>query len=430
MSSSRHLFIAMLIQYFATFALYGKHNPNSMNKNFIQEIAKGTKNALIKKKIINYYINNGNSTIPDLSKELNLSIPTITKLITEMCGEEFLTDYGKLETSGGRYPNLYGLNPDSGYFIGVDIKKFTIDLALMNFKGEMLDLQKNVPFSSENTTESFENLIVIIQSFINSLTINLEKILNINISISGRVNTDSGYSYSLFYLEERSLTDILAERLGYSVSIDNDTRAMTYGEYMVGNVKNESNIIFINISWGLAVGIIIDGKLYQGKSGFAGEFGHINVFDNEILCHCGKKGCLETEASGLAIHRTLLERISTGANSILLKKEKSHAPIFLEDIIDAVNKEDVLCIDIFEEVGQKLGRQIAGLINIFNPELVIIGGTVSLSGDYILQPIKSAVRKYSLNLVNKDSNIIISKLKDKAGIVGSCLLARRRIFEE
>lgn len=430
MSSSSHLFIAMLIQYFATFALYGKHNPNSMNKNFIQEIAKGTKNALIKKKIINYYINNGNSTIPDLSKELNLSIPTITKLITEMCGEEFLTDYGKLETSGGRYPNLYGLNPDSGYFIGVDIKKFTIDLALMNFKGEMLDLQKNVPFSSENTTESFENLIVIIQSFINSLTINLEKILNINISISGRVNTDSGYSYSLFYLEERSLTDILAERLGYSVSIDNDTRAMTYGEYMVGNVKNESNIIFINISWGLAVGIIIDGKLYQGKSGFAGEFGHINVFDNEILCHCGKKGCLETEASGLAIHRTLLERISTGANSILLKKEKSHAPIFLEDIIDAVNKEDVLCIDIFEEVGQKLGRQIAGLINIFNPELVIIGGTVSLSGDYILQPIKSAVRKYSLNLVNKDSNIIISKLKDKAGIVGSCLLARRRIFEE
>ena len=401
-----------------------------MNKNFIQEIAKGTKNVLIKKKIINYYINNGNSTIPDLSKELNLSIPTITKLITEMCGEEFLTDYGKLETSGGRYPNLYGLNPDSGYFIGVDIKKFTIDLALMNFKGEMLDLQKNVPFSSENTTESFENLIVIIQSFINSLTINLEKILNINISISGRVNTDSGYSYSLFYLEERSLTDILAERLGYSVSIDNDTRAMTYGEYMVGNVKNESNIIFINISWGLAVGIIIDGKLYQGKSGFAGEFGHINVFDNEILCHCGKKGCLETEASGLAIHRTLLERISAGANSILLKKEKSHAPIFLEDIIDAVNKEDVLCIDIFEDVGQKLGRQIAGLINIFNPELVIIGGTVSLSGDYILQPIKSTVRKYSLNLVNKDSNIIISKLKDKAGIVGSCLLARRRIFEE
>ena len=90
-----------------------------------------------------------------------------------------------------------------------------------------------------------------------------------------------------------------------------------------------------------------------------------------------------------------------------------------------MNKEDLLCIEIVEEIGQKLGKQIAGLINIFNPELVIIGGT----GDYITQPIKTAVRKYSLNLVNKDSAIITSKLKDKAGIVGACMLARSRMFE-
>lgn len=94
-----------------------------------------------------------------------------------------------------------------------------------------------------------------------------------------------------------------------------------------------------------------------------------------------------------------------------------------------MNKEDLLCIEIVEEIGQKLGKQIAGLINIFNPELVIIGGTLSLTGDYITQPIKTAVRKYSLNLVNKDSAIITSKLKDKAGIVGACMLARSRMFE-
>ena len=104
-------------------------------------------------------------------------------------------------------------------------------------------------------------------------------------------------------------------------------------------------------------------------------------------------------------------------------------PITLDEIITAVNKEDLLCIEIVEEIGQKLGKQIAGLINIFNPELVIIGGTVSLTGDYITQPIKTAVRKYSLNLVNKDSAIITSKLKDKAGIVGACMLARSRMFE-
>lgn len=104
-------------------------------------------------------------------------------------------------------------------------------------------------------------------------------------------------------------------------------------------------------------------------------------------------------------------------------------PLTLDEIISAVNKEDVLCIEIIEEIGQKLGKQIAGLINIFNPELVIIGGTLSMTGDYLTQPIKTAVRKYSLNLVNKDSVILTSKLKDRAGIIGACMLARSRMFE-
>ena len=214
------------------------------------------------------------------------------------------------------------------------------------------------------------------------------------------------------------------------MTIDNDTRAMTYGEYMHGCVKGEKDIIFVNVSWGVGIGIIIDGKVYTGKSGFSGEFGHVNAYDNEIICHCGKKGCLETEASGSALHRILLERIQSGESSILSTRISGEEdPITLDEIITAVNKEDLLCIEIVEEIGQKLGKQIAGLINIFNPELVIIGGTVSLTGDYITQPIKTAVRKYSLNLVNKDSAIITSKLKDKAGIVGACMLARSRMFE-
>ena len=124
------------------------------------------------------------------------------------------------------------------------------------------------------------------------------------------------------------------------------------------------------------------------------EFGHVNAFDNEILCHCGKKGCLETEASGSALHRTLLERIARGESSILSERAaEAENPITMDEIIEAVEKEDLLCIEIVEEIGQKLGRQIAGLISIFNPELVIIGGTLSLTGDYIIQPIRTAVRR-------------------------------------
>ena len=389
-----------------------------MAQELLKEIEMGSKNALIKKRIITHYIYNGSSTITDLSKELDLSVPTITKFIYEMCEDGYINDYGKLETTGGRHPSLYGLNPESGYFIGVDIKKFSINIGLINFKGDMIELKMNIPYKFENTSEALEELCKLISNFIKKTGINTEKIMNICINISGRVNPDSGYSFSMFNFSERPLAEILTEKIGRPVCIDNDTRAMTYGDTCEGCVTGEKNIIFVNISWGLGIGIIIDGKIYTGKSGFSGEFGHINVFENEILCHCGKKGCLETEASGSALHRILLERINSGENSILSNRINIKGDaLTLDEIIGAVNKEDLLCIEIVEEIGQKLGKQIAGLINIFNPELVIIGGTLSLTDDYIAQPIKTAIRKYSLNLVNQDSAIMLSKLRDKAGII-------------
>lgn len=402
-----------------------------MAQALLKEIEIGSKNALLKKRIITHYIYNGSSTITDLAKELDLSVPTVTKFISEMCEEGYINDYGKLETSGGRHPSIYGLNPESGYFIGIDIKKFAINIALINFKGDMLELKLNIPYKFDNTPEALEELCKLIRNFIKQIKIIPEKIMNICINISGRVNPESGYSFSMFNFSERPLAEVLTEKIGFPVCIDNDTRAMTYGEYMKGNVTGEKNIIFVNISWGLGIGIIIDGKIYTGKSGFSGEFGHVNVFDNEIICHCGKKGCLETEASGSAFHRIFLERIKNGETSILSNRLKEkNKPLTLDELIEAACKEDPLCIEIVEEIGQKLGKQIAGLINIFNPEMVIIGGTLSLTGDYITQPIKTAVRKYSLNLVNKDSVIVTSKLKDKAGIIGACMLARSRMFED
>jgi predicted NBD/HSP70 family sugar kinase len=401
-----------------------------MNKHFLKEIEIGSRSAAVKKRIINYYIYNGSSTLTDLSKELDLSIPTVTKFVGEMCEEGFINDYGKLETSGGRHPNIYGLNPDSGYFIGVDVKVNGFNIGLINFKGEMVELKMDVPCVLENTVDGMNDLCKHILKFIESLEIDKSKILYVNVNLSGRVNPDEGYSYTQFNFDERPLTEILTEKIGYKVAIDNDTRAMTYGEFLQGNVKGEKNVIFVNVSWGLGIGIIIDGKIYKGKSGFSGEFGHVSTFDNEIICHCGKKGCLETEVSGLALHRILLERIHKGENSILsARADDKENPFTLDDIIEAVKKEDMLCIEIIEEIGQKLGKQIAGLINIFNPEMVIIGGTLSQTSDYLIQPLKTAIRKYSLNLVNKDSVVVISKLKEKAGIIGACMLARSKMFE-
>lgn len=275
-----------------------------MGENLLKEIEKGSKMAVMKKKIITHYIYNGSSTITDLAREMDLSVPTVTKFIDEMCEEGYINDYGKLETSGGRHPSLYGLNADSGYFVGVEVRQFSINLGLINFKGDVVQLKMNVPFKAKNTPESLDELCKLIKHFLQKVSVEKDKILNINVNLSGRVNPDLGYSYSIFNFDERPLTDVISEKVGgYRVSIDNDTRAMIYGEYMQGVVKGEKNIIFINVSWGLGMGIIIDGKIYKGKSGFSGEFGHNFGYENEIICHCGKKGCIETEVSGAALHR-------------------------------------------------------------------------------------------------------------------------------
>ena len=399
-----------------------------MTRELLKDLKQENKNSAQKKRIITYYIHNGNSTITDLAKILDLSIPTVTKLVEEMCLSGILNSYGKLETSGGRHPQLYGLNPDACYFVGVDIRRFCVNIGLINFNGELVETQMDVPYLFENTQAGLDNLCQLISNFIDSLIVEREKILDITVNVSGRVNTKSGYSYSWFNFGENPLAQVMTEKIGIDVYIENDTRAMTYGEYLKGNVNEKKNLLFVNLSWGLGLGIIIDGKMYKGKSGFAGEFGHTPAYDNEIICHCGKKGCLETEASGSAMYRKLVERHKNGEKSYLSDRIEKGQEITLEHLIEAINHEDMLCIELAEELGYKLGRNIAGLINIFNPELVVIGGILSQLGDYVLLPIKTAIRKHSLNLVSKDTTIKLSSLRERAGIIGACMTARSRIF--
>lgn len=373
---------------------------------------------------------NGSATIADLAKALNLSVPTVAKFVEEMTAAGIIRERGKLETNGGRHPCLYGLNPESCYFAGADIKNNAVSIGLIDFCGDMVEKQVDIPYEFENTQTGLDKLCDIIESFVGSLSINKESIINMNLNISGRVNPRSGYSYSRFNFGEQSLADVLTRRLGIRMCIENDTRAMALGEYMCGNCSNERDVLFVNVSWGLGVGMIIDRKMYFGKSGFAGEFGHMVACDNEVMCHCGKKGCLETEASGSALHRKLIARLQSGEISVLTEKFKTEGDVSLNDILDAVAQEDLLCIELVEEVGQVLGRWIAGLINLFNPEKVVVGGALAASGDYLLQPIRTWVKRYSLNLVNEDTKIVLSHLGDQVGLIGACVIARNRAFED
>ena len=201
---------------------------------------------------------------------------------------------------------------------------------------------------------------------------------------------------------------------------------MAFGEYSTGIVHEEKDVLFLNMDYGLGIGIVINGQLYYGKSGFAGEFGHIPFFNNEIICRCGKRGCLETEVSGTALTRIFKEKLTNGSSSILSTMKIDE--INFEHIIQAANNDDVLAIEQIAAMGEKLGRGIAVLINIFNPELVILGGSLAETGEYIRLPVKSALNKYSLSLVNNDTQIKMSKLGKQAGVIGACLLVRNRLL--
>ena len=374
-----------------------------MTSSFLKQATEGNKNAILKQQIICQYIFSGDLSITDLSRAVNLSVPTVTKLIGELIDEGFVHNFGEQGSAGGRRPNIYGLNPYAGYFIGVEID-----------------------FEMNNDPHSFDRLCETIRGFIDGHKIPHEKVLAVGVNISGRVNSRTGYSYSYFFVEEQPLTLLLEERLDCPVYIENDTRAATYGEYMYGDAHNEQTMLYINASWGLGLGMIIDGKVFYGKSGFSGEFGHFPLLDNEIICRCGKRGCLETGASGSALHRLFLEKLRQGSVSMLSDKFKKGEEISLKDILDAVLKEDVLAIEILESVGHTLGKAIAGLINMFNPEMIVIGGLLSVAGESLMLPIRTAVNKYSLMLVYKDTQIKLSTLGERAGVIGACLLARSK----
>ena len=219
---------------------------------------------------------------------------------------------------------------------------------------------------------------------------------------------------------------MIENRIGLKIYLENDSRAMAYGEFCAGVVHEEKNVLFLNIDHGLGMGILINSQLYYGKSGFAGEFGHIPFFNNEIICHCGKKGCLETEVSGWALTSIFKKKLEEGSSSILSKVKIED--ITLEHIIKAAADDDVLAIELIASIGEKLGRGVATLINLFNPELVILGGRLAVTDSYLRLPMKSALNKYSLSLVNNDTQVKMSKLGEQAGVIGACLLVRNRLL--
>lgn len=325
------------------------------------------KNSIIKRNIIAYMAVNGECTLSELTKELHISVPTITKLVQELVDENIVTDLGKVETPGGRRPNIFGLANSAIYFAGVNVGRDNMTFLITDLQNNIIKEEYDYTFELQDRPQCFERICSNIENFIATCGIDRGKILGLGVCMTGRVNPDTGRSYKYFTSSEQSLREVLEERVGLRVLLENDTRARCYAEYTCGKSKDESNVLYLHMGRGVAIGIVVDGQLYYGKSGFAGEFGHIPFFDNEIICSCGKKGCLETEVSGIAIEDKMCHLIEKGVNTILKEKYDQQKSIHIDDIIAAAKNDDNLSIELIEEAGEKVGKAVAFLINTFQP---------------------------------------------------------------
>lgn len=402
-----------------------------MKSDIIKYIRKLNQKPSAQSRLLAQFISHGASTIPEIAKAVGVSLPTATSALNELIKAGIFKEIGKKDNSPGRIPMVYDLIPTAGYFVGVNPEMDCLALAASDFSGNLITEKVRVPYEYENTPESLERLGEIINEFIATLPLAKEEILQVCVNLAERVNPFEGRAYNMFTFLKESLTDKLTELIQLPVCIENDSRSMAFAEYCKGCCKGVKDVIFVNVCWGLGIGIIINGQLFYGKSGYSGEFGHMTAYNNNIICHCGKIGCIETEVSGRALKRKLTEKILEGKTSILSDKVlNKKEELSLQDILDAIAKEDVLSLATLQHIADELGKQLAGIINIFNPEMLVIGGEMSVTGDYLTLPVKMGIKKHSLNIMNEDSQIVTSELKDLAGITGACLMARHRLLSE
>ncbi|MDX1603931.1 MAG: ROK family protein, partial [Salinimicrobium sediminis] len=261
--------------------------------------------------------------------------------------------------------------------------------------------------------------------------INLDKLLGIGVSMPGLVSSEEGKNFTYFIKEEESesLEEILKRKFNKPIFILNDAKSACLAESNFGLANNRQNVLVISMDWGIGLGVIIDGKVYQGSSGFAGEFGHIPLVDDGLLCHCGKRGCLETVASGLALTRMAQEGILAGESTSLSQLSKKELENLQPGkIIEAANMGDQFSINILSKVGINLGKGLAILIQLFNPELIILEGKFAKAQQFITIPIQQSINTYCMAQLREKTKISLSNLGEDSVLLGSVATVMENIF--
>ncbi|MBB5285111.1 putative NBD/HSP70 family sugar kinase [Rhabdobacter roseus] len=356
-----------------------------------------------------------------MARLFHASIPSATGIINELIREGWITETGTGPARAGRPPVLYGLNPKKYLTLIMDINRHDTQLVVFDLSNQLI-VRRQIDIRLDDTPAFLELLFEETENFLANHGITRDRLWGIGVSMPGLINAAQGINQTYLHLTSpgETLSSRLENHFQAPICLINDTRATTIGEHRFGLAKDKSHVLTINIDWGVGLGILLNGEVFNGASGFAGELGHIQVRSDGILCHCGKVGCLDTVTSAMALIRQAREGIEAGRATILPQLVRGNLDALdTSHIIEAIHAGDEFSIDLLGKVGSELGKGLATAVHLFNPEVIIISGLLAAVGPFISNPIEQAINKYCLVDFKNSLSIRISQLGTKARLLGT-----------
>lgn len=363
-----------------------------------------------------------------------LNKSTVGSLLAQLQSWQFVKEGGKSEPRPGRPGTLIDINPDAGCLIGVEVGVDFVLVVACDLKAQTIWRQKvetdsQIPLSQTQILEQAERLV---HEAIEA-TAPQRYLFGIGVSIPALIDHNSGTVLFAPNLKWNNvpLRDKWQKRFNVPVVVENDANAAALGEQMLGVARQVDNFIYLNTGVGLGTGLVIGGKLYSGAGGFAGEAGHMTLEPNGPACNCGNFGCWETLVGPMAIVRRVRRAAAQGQTPQLLALGEVNGnvnAIRLEHILHAAAQGEVAVLEALSEVGRYLGMGLANLINTLNPELIVLGGALSLAAPYLLPRAQAEIETRTLAAVRQNVQITWSAFKFDACAIGAVTLILRDIL--
>lgn len=376
------------------------------------------------------YFSNGLS-YSEISSRTKKSLPLVISITTELLNDGYIIEDGLATSTGGRRAQMFSIRPDSMFIVSVAMDQFITRLAMMDMHNNYVGGIVKKSLALANNPDSVVQLTNIIDEFVKSSEIPADKIIGVGIGMPGFIDTNNGVNYTFLETPGKSITKFISDKIKIPVFIDNDSSLIALAEHKFGVAKDKSNAMVINVGWGVGLGMILNNELFRGNNGFAGEFSHIPVFNNNKICTCGKIGCLETETSLSVLIENAKQSIKNGNTSVIdiAKLSSLDCEEAFESIKAAANKGDRLAIELFSTIGYNIGRGVAILIHLLNPELVVLSGRGALAGKIWQAPIQQAVNEHCIPILAEHTKIEISPNGYEQELIGSAALVMEKIIK-